>query len=266
MGGPYGGCMPEEKWFTAITEVKPNELRPRGYRLDELMGRCTFGEVAWLVLTGELPQPGQRQLIEALTMCGVDHGVTPPSALTTRIVTGTGANLSQAVAAGVLAINASHGGAIEGCMRALKRGVEIAAEQHLPATQAAEVVLAALKAQGKRMPGFGHRLHTADPRSARLRELAREAGVYGAHLQLAEAIEAHFSAQGKPLPLNVDGAVAAVLCELGVPPEIGNGFFIMSRVVGLIAHHAEEAAREKVMRKIYPADAVYDGVPARDLA
>jgi citrate synthase len=257
--------MPEEKWFTAVTEVKPNELRPRGYRLDDLMGRRTFGEVAWLVLTGELPQPQQRQLIEALVMCGVDHGVTPPSTLATRIVTGTGASLSQAVAAGVLAINASHGGAIEGCMRALTRGVELAVEQHLPVAQAAQVVLAALKAQGKRIPGFGHRLHTADPRTARLRELAREAGVYGNHLQLADAMEAHFAAQGQPLPLNVDGAVAAVLCELAVPPELGNGFFVLPRVVGLIAHHHEELAREKVMRRINPADAVYDGPPAREL-
>jgi citrate synthase len=257
--------MPDEKWFTAITEVKPNELRPRGYRLDALMGRCTFGEVAWLVLTGELPKPERRELIEALITCGVDHGATPPSTLTTRIVAGTGASLSQAVAAGVLAINASHGGAIEGCMRALTRGVELAAEHGLSPTQAAEALLAALKAQGKRMPGYGHRLHTADPRTARLRELAREAGAYGKHMQLAEALEAHFAAQGKPLPLNVDGAVAAVLCELGVPPEIGNGFFILPRVVGLIAHYHEETSREKVMRRINPADAVYDGPPAREL-
>jgi citrate synthase len=257
--------MAEANWFTAITEVKPNELRPRGYKLDELMGRASFAEVAWLVLTGDLPLPAQRQLIEALITCGVDHGVTPPSALTTRVVTGTGAGISQAVAAGVLAINASHGGAIEGCMRALLKGVKLVEEQELEPAAAAEVVLGALKAQGKRMPGFGHRLHTADPRTARLRELARECGVYGKYLQLAEAIELHFAAQGKPLPLNVDGAVAAVLCELGVAPEIGNGFFILPRVVGLIAHFHEEATREKVMRKINPADAVYDGPPAREL-
>lgn len=257
--------MPDEQWYTAITEVKPNELRPRGYELAELMAGCSFAEVVWLLLTGELPSAGQRQLVEALVMCGIDHGVTPPSTLTTRTVASTGASLSQAVAAGVLAINASHGGAIEGCMRALLKGVEISAEHNMPPMQAAEVVLAALKAQGKRMPGFGHRLHTADPRTARLSQLARDAGVYGKYLGLAEAIELHFAGQGKPLPLNVDGAVAAVLCELGVPPEIGNGFFILPRVAGLIAHYHEELTREKVMRKIDSGRACYDGPPARSL-
>jgi citrate synthase len=257
--------MPEEKWFTAITEVKPNELRPRGYRLDELMGRKSFSEVAWLVLTGELPKPEQRPLIEALLSCGIDHGVTPPSALTTRVVTGTGAGISQAVAAGLLAVNASHGGAIEGCMVALQNGVKIMEAQGLTPASAAEAVLADMKAKGMRMPGFGHRLHTADPRTARLRELAHDAGVYGPHMQLADAIEAHFTDQGKPLPLNVDGAVAAVLCELGVPAAIANGFFLIPRAVGLVAHYHEERTREKVMRKINTADAVYDGPPAREL-
>ena len=82
---------------------------------------------------------------------------------------------------------------------------------------------------------------------------------------VADAIEAHFAAALKPLPLNVDGAVAAVLCELGVPTAIANGFFIIPRVVGLIAHFHEERTREKVMRRFNSADAVYDGPAAREL-
>jgi len=252
-------------WRTAITEVKPNELRLRGYRLDELMGHISFAEAAWLVITGELPPQPIRPLVEALLACSVDHGVTPPSAQAARLIASTGGNLSQAVAAGVLSINASHGGAIEGCMHALHRGVEIEEQQGLAPAQAAKALLDQLKSEGKRIPGYGHRLHTADPRTARLRELARASGVYGKFMELADAVEEHFSAQGRPLPLNVDGAMGAVLCELGVPPEISNGFFILPRVAGLIAHFAEERSREKVMRRIDPAQAVYDGPPPREL-
>ena len=115
--------MTETKWQTAITEVKPNELRLRGYRIDELMGATSFAEAVWLCWMGELPRPEWRELITAMFTASIDHGVTPPSALSARVATGTGASISQAVAAGVLSINASHGGAIEGCMKALSRGV-----------------------------------------------------------------------------------------------------------------------------------------------
>jgi len=257
--------MAEEKWFTGISEVKPNQLRVRGYLLAELMGEKSFAATVWLLLTGELPHPKHIKLIEALLLCGVDHGITPPSAQAARIITSTGGNISQAVAAGVLAINASHGGAIEGCMRALLRGRDIMGEHALGHREAAGELLKHLKEQGRRMPGYGHRLHTADPRTARLRVLAKEAGVYGDFLKLADAIEQHFEQAGKPLPLNVDGAVGAVLCELGVDPLIANGFFILPRVAGLIAQFAEERTREKVMRHIDFSAAEYNGPAAREV-
>jgi len=254
-----------DKWQTAVTEVKPNELRLRGYRIDELMGAKSLAEVTWLCWMGELPQPEWAPLIEAMLVASVDHGTTPPSALSARVATGTGASISQAVAAGTLSINASHGGAIEGCMQALARGVKLMHDDNVDAADAAERLLAYLKSEGKRMPGFGHRVHTNDPRTARFRELAKAAGVYGDYLGLADAIERRFAAAGKPLPLNVDGAVAAVLCELGVPALIGNAFFILPRVVGMVAHFAEERTREKVMRRIRQEDAEYDGPEPRDV-
>jgi len=256
--------MADTTWQTAITEVKPNELRLRGYRIDELMGKCSFPEAVWLAWMGELPRPEWVALITALFTASVDHGVTPPSALSARVATGTGASISQAVAAGVLSINASHGGAIEGCMKALQRGVELL-EGGTDYAAAAGKLLAALKAEGKRMPGFGHRVHSNDPRTARLRELAKDAGVYGDHIKLADAIEARFTAEKKTLPLNVDGAVGAVLCELGVDPLIGNAFFILPRVAGMVAHFAEERTRERVMRRIDQSAAEYDGAEARQL-
>ncbi len=255
--------MADTTWKTAITEVQSNELRLRGYRIDELMGARSFPEAVWLAWMGELPRPEWVPLITALFIASIDHGVTPPSALSTRVATGTGASISQAVAAGVLSINASHGGAIEGCMKALHRGVALL-EGGADYAAAAAKLLAALKAEGKRMPGFGHRVHSNDPRTARLRELSRQAGLYGGHLQLADAIEAHFSETGKALPLNVDGAVAAVLCELGVDPLIGNAFFILPRVAGLVAHFAEERTRERVMRRIDQSTAEYDGPAKRE--
>ncbi len=55
--------------------------------------------------------------MDAILVSSVDHGVTPPSALATRVVRSGGNPLNAAVAAGVLAIGDSHGGAIEQCAR-----------------------------------------------------------------------------------------------------------------------------------------------------
>jgi hypothetical protein len=38
--------MSEASWNTSITEIKPNEVRLRGYRIDELMGRISFDRLA----------------------------------------------------------------------------------------------------------------------------------------------------------------------------------------------------------------------------
>jgi len=255
--------MSDGTWTTAITSIAPNEIRVRGYRIDELMGRVAFGEAVYLILRGELPGAAVGRLMEALLVSSVDHGATPPSTLAVRNAATTGAPLNACLAAGALAVNRHHGGAVESCMHLLARGVARAAAAG--ATAAAAALVAEEKAAGRRLPGFGHRLHSDDPRSARLLALAREAGAAGVHVELAEAVVAELGRGGKPLPLNVDGAIAAILADLGFAPELANGFFILARTAGWMAHVAEELAREKPMRRIDQAAAAYDGPAPRPL-
>jgi citrate synthase len=106
--------------------------------------------------------------------------------------------------------------------------------------EAATRTLAAMRDAGERMPGFGHRYHTKDPRTARLFELAREAGVDGAHMQAARAVEKSFVDAKKALPVNVDGAIGAILADLGMNPAAFNGIFMIARAPGLVAHVIEE--------------------------
>ena len=40
----------DEKWRTALTCIEPNKIIVRGYPLDEMMGRLTFGEAIYLLL------------------------------------------------------------------------------------------------------------------------------------------------------------------------------------------------------------------------
>jgi citrate synthase len=259
--------MTASTWKTAITYIAPNEVRLRGYRIDELMGRIDFGQALYLLLRGELPDEKVGRLMTAILVSSIDHGPTPPSVVGARNAASTSAPLNACVAAGVLAINRSHGGAIEDCARALQDVIGEADRTGVSLAQAATAVLAEYRKQGIRVAGFGHRLHTADPRTARLFVLAQEAGVAGRYVDACRALESALAAQtGRPLPINVDGAIGAVLCELGFEPEVMNGFFILARTAGLIAHAREEMTREKVMRRIDFAAAEYDGPPPRDLS
>jgi len=256
--------MAGNQWASAVTSIAPNEIRVRGYRLDELMGRVSFGEAVYLVLRGELPGGAVGLLMEAMLVASIDHGVTPPSTLSARNAATTGAPLNACIAAGALAVNRHHGGAVEDCMRLLARGASrVEAGESVEA--AAKALMAEEKAAGRRLPGFGHRVHTDDPRSHRLLALAKEAGAAGPHVLVAEAVVTALAASGKPLPLNVDGAIAAVLADVGFVPELANGFFILARTAGWMAHVAEELSREKPMRRIDQQACAYDGPTPREL-
>jgi citrate synthase len=264
-----------DTWTTSITSIKPNEVRVRGYDIAELMGRVSFGAAVYLILRGELPDERTGRLMDAILVSSIDHGATPPSALAARTVASTGASLSQSVAAGIMSINRWHGGAIEDCARQLGRVLERAG--HDPGHSHADVAmapalddaaaaeLAEMKSRGERMSGFGHRVHTADPRTARLFELAEAAGAAGAHVGAARAVERAFAASGKALPINVDGAIGAILADLGFESGVMNGLFMIARAPGLVAHVAEEQSRQKPMRKISPTEHTYDGPGARSL-
>ncbi len=257
--------MSDLHWTTAITSIQPNEVRLRGYRIDELMGRVSFGQVVYLALKGELPSPEVGRLVDAMLVSSVDHGATPPSALAARTAASTGATLSASIASGVLSINRYHGGAIEGCMRLLLEAIDRLDEDRSPSEVAAEM-LAELKAQKRRAPGFGHRIHTDDPRTKRLLALADELAISGDGVTMARAFEGALEESlGRRLPLNVDGALAALLVDLDFPPELGNAFFIIARVTGLAAHAYEEMTDQRPMRRIHPADHDYNGPAPREL-
>jgi len=252
-------------WHSGITRIQPNKVAVRGYDIAELMGRVSFGAAVYLILTGELPSPAITRLMDAILVSSIDHGATPPSALSARNVASTGATLSASVAAGIMSINRHHGGAIEDCARQLKAIADRAGRESISLEEAATRTLRTMSEAGERMSGFGHRVHTKDPRTTRLFELAREAGVDGVHMQAARAVEKAFADAKKSLPVNVDGAIGAILADLGMSPATFNGIFMIARTPGLIAHVIEEKTRERPMRRIDPVNHGYDGPPPRNI-
>ena len=252
--------MSDLHWKTGVTKIEPNKITVRGYKLDELMGKVSYAQMVYLLLKGGLPSENVGKMIEAILVSSVDHGTTPPSALSAITVASTGAPLNAAVAAGILAISKFHGGTIEECMRILEKGVENQEIENISGKEAAQKVINEYKVIKKRLSGFGHRLHTNDPRTKKLFQLAEELEVAGKYTEMAKDFETELEkSSGKKLPINVDGAIAALLCEMDFDPFLANAFFMIARLPGLVAHIHEEKIRYKPMRRIHPTDVEYDG-------
>ena len=252
-----------EAWRTAIAQSKDGHIRNRGYDVSALMTRASFTDTIFLLHRSRLPEPHERALLDAILVGVADHGSGAPSCAAARLAaSGNRQSLSAAVAAGVLAIGDEHGGAGSACMEMIAAGLARAARESLTIEQVAERTMVEARAEGRRLPGLGHRVHQVDPRTAVLFDLARSSGVAGQGIAFMHALETIARGRVKPLPINIDGALAAVLHDLGFAPAFGKLVFIIGRVAGLTAEVAEEHEREKPMRIRIPVE--YDGEPPRE--
>jgi citrate synthase len=93
--------------------------------------------------------------------------------------------------------------------------------------------------------------------------MAKESGLAGQGVEFMLAMECAIREQIRPLPINIDGALAAVLYDMGFPAPFGKLVFIIGRVAGLTAEVAEEYSREKAMRIRIPVN--YDGPTPREV-
>lgn len=254
------------KWNSKITKVEPNHLVTRGYRQEELIGNIPYPHVVYLLLKGELPSEEHGKMMDAILTACVDHGVTPPSSIASRTVASGGVPLPTAVAAGVLSIGDAHGGAIEKGAKFMQEGVSRMKKEGISVEDMAKVLVQESKEKHTRILGFGHRVHTSDPRTKRLFSLAEELKINGDHLALSNAIEIELEKSlGRKLPINVDGAIAAIISDMGFDWRLGKGFFLLGRVAGLTAQVYEEQTEFKPMRKMFSVECEYDGVEERDI-
>jgi citrate synthase len=253
-----------QPWRTAIATSNDTGIWVRGYDVVSLMTQKSFVDTVFLLHRSRLPSPAERKLLDAILVGVADHGAGAPSCATARLVaTGNRQSLSAAIAAGILAIGDEHGGAGSACMEMIAAGVERAAKESISVAEAARRSIDDARTAGKRLPGLGHRVHSTDPRTKVLFDMAREGGVAGDGVAFMEALEAAAKEKIKALPINIDGALAAVLHDMGFPPPFGKLVFIIGRVAGLTAEVAEEYSREKAMRIRIPVE--YDGEPPRNI-
>jgi citrate synthase len=203
----------------------PDRITVRGKDLaNEILGHLNLGDMAFLELTGRVPNANESKLFNAMVVTLVEHGITP-SALAARLTyLGAPEALQGAVASGLLGLGSVFVGSMEGVARLLSEAVS--------SNKNAKAIVA----ENKRIPGLGHPIHKpVDPRTVRLFEIARETGFYGKYCKLMEAI-----AGEKNITLNATGAIGALACELGLDWRIVKGLGVMARAIGLVGHILEE--------------------------
>ena len=190
----------------------------------EILGHLNLGDMAFLELTGRVPNPKESKVFNAMVVTLVEHGLTPSAIVARMTYLGAPEAMQAAVGAGLLGLGSVFVGSMEGVAKMLST-------DSIPAG---------------RIPGLGHPLHKpVDPRAVRLFEIARETGFYGKYCKRMEQI-----AKEKKLTLNATGAIGALACELGLDWKCVRGLGVMARAIGLVGHLLEET-REPMAYEIW---------------
>jgi citrate synthase len=210
----------------------------------ELIGNINFTDYFWLLLTGAVPTAAQRRVLDAALVAIAEHGLVPSVQASRMTLAAAPEAFQGAVAAGLLGCGSVVLGSSEAAGRFFS---EIAArtEAGEGIQEAATAVIKEYRAGGRAIPGYGHPLHKeADPRARRLFEVAREAGCAGRHIEISQLVARLLpELVGKPLAMNVSGAIPAVLLDAGYPVVALKGVPLLARTAGLIAHLLEESQR-----------------------
>lgn len=233
----------QDRRSSAISTSNAETILVRGRDLcAELIGKISFTDHVWLLVTGDLPSPSQRRVLDATLVAIAEHGLVPSVQASRLTLAAAPEALQGAVAAGILGCGSVILGSAEAAGRLFD---DVLTRSPGDLESGARAVLGELVAARRAIPGYGHPLHKGyDPRSRRLLEIATEAGLAGRHIEVSGVIERLLPEMtGKSLAMNVSGAIPAVLLDAGYPLLALKGAPILARTASLIAHLLEEQQR-----------------------
>jgi citrate synthase len=232
--------------FTSICTSDATSITVRGHDLcNDIIGKVDFTSYFWLLVTGTMPDPKQKLLADAVLCAIAEHGLVPSVVATRMTFAAAPEAFHGAVAAGLLGCGTVVLGSAEVAGRFYAERVAAMEANGLSAQDSAIAGIRALRAEKRSIPGFGHPQHSGgDPRAHRLLAIAKEQGGEGRHIAMLRAIEGALpEAIGRPLPINVNGAIPAVMLDAGFPLAALKGISLLARTASLIAHLQEESER-----------------------
>ncbi|TCM74932.1 citryl-CoA lyase [Rhizobium sp. BK068] len=254
-------------WVTAVSEIAEEGIYIRGYAMSELVGAVPFSAITYLLVRGDLPTPGQSRMMDVILSSILDFGLQKSGTLAARAVVSVNPIMTAGLGAAVLAAGA-YAVSPEDTGRFIAETFAEWKAGNQPMEEAAAEVVRNLRAAKRRVPGFGHQVFRyLDPRSEKLKAIAKAEGVWGEANEWYEAVHRAFQvASNKPdLVLNDVGMLAAIMVQMGFTPPEMCGLAILSTVPGLIAHISEEL-ESGVRNRLVPDTHVEYTHERRDLA
>ena len=251
-------------WKTKVSKVSPHEILIRGYPLEELIGNLSFAEVMFLTLRGELPSEPEAKMLDALLCSIVDHQFTGSTVPAARFAASANWEILPSLAAGICAmgrntVSPQDTGSL------IDRGLKLMKEENCSREEAAKRIVEEYRKEGRRIPGLGHPTHKDyDPRARRLREVAEKLGFAREKILFYEAVQKEV-AKKKALPINIDGMMAAVMCEMDFDVLEMAAIGAISYSPGVIANIVEEIREEPPLRIVPEEISEYTGSPTRSL-
>jgi citrate synthase len=255
----------QDQAFTSIATSDAETITVRGHDLcGDLIGRIDLTDYFWLLVTGTRPTEVQKAIANACLVAIAEHGLVPSVQAARMTLAAAPEAWQGAMAAGLLGMGSVVAGSSEVAGRFLAEVLERAGGADLDS--AARACLAELKAARQKVPGLGHPQHSGgDPRADRLLAIADELGVSGGHVGALRALGRHApEIMGRPLPVNVSGAIPALLLDAGWPIAAIKAVPLLARAAGLSAHLFEESQRPIGFILAHHADEAieYDGARA----
>lgn len=236
----------QDNAVTSICTSDAASITVRGLDLcSEVIGHVDFTSYFWLLVTGTMPSPKQKALADAVLCAIAEHGLVPSVVATRMTYAAAPEAFHGAVAAGLLGCGSVVLGSAEVAGRFYAAVIARAEAEGIAPDAAARAAIAELRAEKKAIPGFGHPQHAGgDPRAHRLLALAADHGVHGPHIAMLHTIQQVLpTAIGRLLPINVNGAIPAVMLDAGFPLSALKGISLLARTASLIAHLQEETER-----------------------
>ncbi len=232
---------------STISDDRGDEPLYQGYPASELINKgYQIPHVIGLLWANRLLTPVESEVVKRIIMLSADHGPCVSGALVTIIAACAGIQMAQSVAAGMLMIGPRFGGAVTDAGKWFKYAVE---NRLSP-----EAFLEYMRKNVGPVPGIGHRvksLKNPDKRVIELVSFVKSQGIPTAHLDFALAVEKMTTVKKDTLILNVDGTIAAILVDMGFPNETLNGFFILSRTIGLIGHWSDQTRQGSRLIRLF---------------
>ena len=195
------------------------------------------------MLNDEEPDEVLAETFDMALVLHADHGLNA-STFSAMVTASTLADVHSAVTSAIGTLSGGlHGGANQNVMRMLE---EVDAAEQEPV----DWVIQALD-EGRRVPGFGHRVYDVkDPRAKILGEESEALGEAAGDTkwyEMSVAIE-EYMAENKGIAPNVDFYSATTYYQMGIPIDLYTPIFAMSRVGGWVGHVVEYLDDNRLIR------------------